>query len=110
MNSINGKISDLQSSLAVLNATATSESDVAPLSSVVDELNTALDELEASLDSLSEAALTPDDLNAIVRDLSENIESLNTLVNVAIGLSLVASVAAIAAVCLLLRKRVETPN
>ena len=76
----------------------------------MEELKTALDELEASLNSLSNAALTPDDLDATKSDLSENIENLKTLVIVAIGLALIAAAAAIAAVYFILQKTAKTPN
>jgi uncharacterized protein YukE len=105
LDTLNDTIIDLQSSLASLSATAASESDVAAVTSAVKELSPALDELEASLNSISDAALTPEDLDAKASELNETIESLRTLVTVAIGLALASTVAAIIAVCLILLKR-----
>ena len=102
---LNDMITDLQSSLASISATAGSESDLAAVTQAAEELSPALDELEASLDSISDAALTPEDLDAKAIELNETIESLHTLITVAIGLALVAAVSAIIAVCLILLKR-----
>jgi hypothetical protein len=91
--------------IASLSATAANESDVVAVTQAVEELSPALDELEASLDSISDAALTPADLDAKASELNETIESLRTLVTVAIGLALASAVSAIVAVCLILLKR-----
>jgi hypothetical protein len=102
-------ITDLQSSLASISATATS--DLAAVTQAVEELSPALDELETSLDSISDTALTPEDLSAKAIELNETIESFDTLITVTIGLALVAAVSAIIAVCLILfKKRLRTES
>jgi hypothetical protein len=108
---LNDMITDLQSSLASISATATSESDLAAVTQAVEELSPAIDELEASLDSISDIALTPEELSAKAIELTETIESFDTLITVTIGLALVASVSAIIAVCIiLLKKRLRTES
>ena len=105
LDELSDAVNNLKSDLASLNATAATKSDVAASSASVDELRTALDEVRASLSSLSKTAVTPSDLDAATSDLSEDIESLRTLVNVAIVLALIAPVASIIAVYFILKKR-----
>jgi chromosome segregation ATPase len=107
LDELSDDVDNLKSDLASLNATAATKSDVAASIATVDELRTALDEVRASLSSLSKTAVTPSDLDAATSDLSKDLESLRTLVNIAIVLALIAPIASIIAVYFILKKRAK---
>jgi phage shock protein A len=111
LNSLEAKLTALQA--AVANAATDSDvaavkADVAGVNADIAALETKLNTLNDTLNTAIDATATPADVDAsvdsAVSDLSDTIGGVNTLVIVAVVLSLIAAAAAIAAVYIIQRK------
>jgi len=111
LNSLEAKLTALQT--AVANAATDSDvaavkADVAGVNADIAALETKLNTLNDTLNAAIDATATPADVDAAVdgavSDLSDTIGGVNTLVIVAVVLSLIAAAAAIAAVYIIQRK------
>ena len=107
LGSLESKLSALQTAVG----NAATDSDVAAVNAAIAEVNAEIAALETNLNNLNtaiDAAATPADVDAAVdsavSDLSDTIGGVNTLVIVAVVLSLIAAAAAIAAVYIIQRK------
>jgi len=107
LGSLESKLSTLQTAVG----NAATDSDVAAVNAAIAEVNAEIAALETNLNTLNtaiDAAATPADVDtavdAAVSDLSGTIGGVNTLVIIAVVLSLIAAAAAIAAVYIIQRK------